>query len=100
MGLRRQLGVGIHPDHPPPETLDPKPQLRQDISHQPVLLVAVAATPTPDQLVGERGGPEVGDGYAHQRVEVLERNGPAVGGHQGSVSSVGSAGPVYPIRSK
>ena len=46
------------------------------------MLVAVAAAAAVHQLVGERGGAEVGDGDAQQRVEVFERDGPVVRGHE------------------
>ena len=51
--LRGELVAVAHPDHPPPEHVDSKTQLRQNMCHHAVLLEAVAAPSAPHQFVDE-----------------------------------------------
>lgn len=73
----------LHPHHPPGQPVDAVPQLVEGVSEESVVLVAVAATAAGDELVEQRRGTEIGNRDAQQRVEVLERDRPAVRGDDG-----------------
>src|SRR4029077_336275 len=74
--------VWTHPHHPGNQCVDLKTQVFEHISHQVVVLVAVAAAAPAYQLVGQRIGAEVEHRHAEQGVEILERNVASVRGHQ------------------
>src|SRR6185295_2390705 len=77
VGERRLLVLhrpGPHPDHPGGQCLDVKPNFRQRVSQQAILLVTEAAAPTANQLVLQCPGAEISDRYTQQWIDVLERN--------------------------
>ena len=60
----------------------PKPNCDSTFCHQPVLLEAVATAAVPNHLVGECVGAQVDHRYAHQGIEILERDRAVVRGDQ------------------
>ena len=83
---------GRVPDDPTATSPHPKPDLGEHMAHQPVLLVAIAAPAPVDQLVGERLRTQVVDRHPQHRIEVFERNGLRVRGHQVSQDVKGGLG--------
>jgi hypothetical protein len=73
--------VWTHPHHPGSQCVDLKTQVFEHISHQVVVLVAVAAAAPADELVLEGVDVEP-DAPAEEDVEVLEGDGEGVGAMQ------------------
>ena len=68
----------MRPDHPRRESAHPKTQFLEHVTHQAVVLVAVAAAAPVHQLIDQSLGAQVVDRHTQQWVEVLEGDGAGV----------------------
>src|SRR4029077_15083595 len=71
-----------HPDHAAGQTSYPEAELCEHVSHQAVLLIAVATAAPAHQFVGQGLWTQVVNRCSDQRIEVFERNSPRVSRHQ------------------